>query len=280
VFLSPGLEAAAGYASNRFLDGEEEGSAYHRLVPRLELTAFAPAGTEVHLMGIYSLTDYSRSGFEEIEETRGEAAVSTSLGNLTGTLAATVGRYTDGALPDDDSRWVSLEPSVAWAAGQTVTLSLSGAVTATRYDSRDTSDEGNQRDTRWEIRPAGYWMPTSALQVWGEGYGEHNRSNEAREEYSGFGGALGLDAFPLERARVGAWVRYGVRNYRSDEGSDRRDTPLSAGLWTAVRLAPWAELTASATWADYQSTDPASEYGAWTGEFGLRFVYDWEATSR
>lgn len=279
VFFSPGLEAAGGYASNRFLDSQEDGSAFYRLAPSLTVTTFAAGGAELGLALRHARTAYTESGFGWLAETRGEASISAPLGRATGSLAVSAGLYTDDALPADDARWGTLAPALAWGAGSGVTLSLSTPLTVTRYDSQETARGDEQRDTRWEVRPGVLWVLCPKARLWAQAFGELNRSNEPTEEYEGFGAELGFDARVLDAARVGVWLRYGARDYRDDGGGEsRRDTPLGAGLWAACRLAPWAELTAAASRTHHRSTEGADDYDAWSAEAGLRLVYDWEAT--
>jgi hypothetical protein len=282
VFLSPGLEARFGYTSNRFLEEDAQGSAFTLAAPNLEVSAFLPRDVEIGAVLRYRRTDYLRSGFGHVEEATGRATANRPFGAWTGSLELSAGTYRDPELEDDDSRWVAFAPGVSWLAAPRWSLSLGGSVTATRYDSRDTKDGESQRDTRWEVRPGVLWTPDTNTQLWAELYGELNRSNEPTEEFNGGGVAAGVDLVIFGATRAGAWARYGARAYleAGDSGEeDRHDAPLSAGAWAAVRLAPWAELTAGTTWMDYRSTEDDEAYRAWTVEGGLRIVYDWEATA-
>lgn len=280
VFLSPGLEAAAGYTSNRFLEPDERGSPYLRLAPSLELTAFRPGGSEVSLGLHYHRTDYGESDFERIEELLAEAGAAVPVGSVRWALGLSVGSYRDRALPHDDARWAAVTPGFSWGPGARLRLSLEASATALRYDSRETLEGDRQEDLRGSLRPGIRWTPAGPMQVWAEGLGELNRSNEALEEYRAAGGGAGFDTTLRPGARAGGWVRYLVRTYRAAaDGADRRrDTPFSAGVWAAYRLAPWAEVTAEATHLAHRSTDDANDYTAWNVEAGLRFVYDWEVS--
>ena len=282
VFLSPGLEARFGYASNRFLEDEAQGSGFTAAAPSLALTAFLPEDAELEAVLRYGRTDYLRSEFGHVEEFLGRLTATRRFGSWTGSLGASAAAYRDQELSDDDCRWVAFSPGVTWLAGPKWSASLGGSATLTGYDSRETLDGEARRDTRWELRPGLLWTPSANTQFWAELYGEVNRSNEPTEEFDGGGGAFGFDVVFLGAARAGVWARGGTRAYREpleDGGDDRRDTPLSAGAWAAVRLAPWAELTGSTSWQDYRSTEASEEYTAWTVEGGVRIVYDWEATA-
>lgn len=279
VFLSPGLDAAAGYTSNRFLEPQEQGSAYLRLAPSLSLTALPPGGSECSLSLGYRRTDFAESGFERIEELTAEAGVAVPWGSARSALGLSVGSYRDRALPEDDARWATITPGVSWAPGSRLHLSLEASATALRYDSRDTLEGDRQEDLRALVRPGVRWAPFGAVQLWAEVFGELNRSNEDLEEYRSAGGTAGLDATLGPGARGGGWARYQVRTYRTPpEGEDRRrDTPFSAGVWATYRVAPWVEATAEATHLAHRSTDDANDFEVWTVEAGLRLVYDWEA---
>jgi len=283
VFLSPGLEARTGYTSNRFLEPEEEGSAFTLLTPSLEANLFLPGGSEVLARLSFRRTDYLKTDFGHVQQAQADVTATAPFGALTGSLRVSAGGYWDQGLPEDDSRWVALSPGFSWLATPQFSLSLAGSITATRYDSRETLDGDPQSDTRGEVRPGVLWAPNADTQLWGELYGEVNRSNEPTEEYDGGGLGAGIDITFLGAARAGAWARYGTRAYRESSessGDDRRDTPFSVGAWGALRLAPWAELTAGATRVDYRSTDDDQDYTAWTVEGGLRFVYDWEVAGK
>jgi len=282
VFLSPSIEARGGYTSNRFLEPDAQGSSFTQLTPGLELTAFLPKGAELFAALRYHRTDYLEAGFGHVHELAAEAGVTVPMGSLSGSVALSAGSYRDKVLPEDDSRWLALSPSLSWSAGSWVSLSLGGTVTGSRYDSRETLEGDPQEAFRGELRPGVLWVPAPGWRLWAEAYGEMNRSNEAAEEYRGGGGAAGFDATLGTAARVGGWARYGVRDYLEHalgDGETRRDTPLSAGAWAAVRLAPWAELTVEANRIGYRSTEDASDYSAWTVEGGVRFVYDGEVGS-
>lgn len=283
VFLSPGLEAAAGYTSSRFLEPDDRGSPYLRLAPSLTLTALPTGGSEISLPEFslsvgYHRTDFSESGFEGIEEVTAEGSVAVPSGRVRSALGLSVGRYQDRALPGDDARWAAITPGFSWTPGTQLHLSLEASATALRYDSRDTLEGGRQEDLRGLLRPGIRWAPPGPVQLWGEVFGELNRSNEDLEEYRAAGATAGLDATLGPGARGGGWARYQVRTYltQADGADRRRDTPLSAGVWAAYRLAPWVEVAAEATHLAHRSTDDANDYAAWNVEAGLRLVYDWE----
>lgn len=285
VFVSPGIEAAAGYTSNRFLEPDDRGSPYLRLAPSLALTALPAGGSETSLPESslnfgYHRTDFAESDFEAIEELTAQGSVAVLLGSVRSALGLSVGRYRDRALPEDDARWAAITPGLSWTPGARLHVSLEASATALRYDSRQTREGDRQQDLRGLLRPGIRWVPSGPVQLWTEVFGELNRSNEDAEEYRAAGGAAGLDATLGSGARGGGWARYQVRTYRTQsDGSDRRrDTHLSAGLWAAYRLAPWVEVTAEATHMANWSTDGANDYQVWNVEAGLRMVYDWEAS--
>ncbi|MEW6489326.1 MAG: hypothetical protein AB1578_15585 [Thermodesulfobacteriota bacterium] len=283
VFVSPGLEAAAGYTSNRFLEPDHRGSPYLRLAPSLTLTALPSGGSEFSLPELslnvgYHRTDFAESGFEHIEELTAEGSVALPSGSARSALGLSVGTYRDRALPGDDARWAAIAPSFSWTPGRQLHVSLEASATALWYDSRDTLEGDRQEDLRGLLRPGLRWAPSGPVQLWAEAFGDINRSNEDLEEYRAAGGAAGLDATLGPGARGGGWARYQVRTYRTQaDGADRRrDTPLSAGIWAAYRLAPGIEVAAEATHLAHRSTDDANDYRVWNVEAGLRLVYDWE----
>ncbi len=278
LFVSPGIEGVTGYTSNRYQEPDARGSAFTRVSPSLELTAFGDGGAEGRVSLRYDRTDYLRSGASRIQQASAEAGLTWDRPGGTWSVALSGGTYEDGAVPEDDLAWIRFEPGFArpllpWLSG-----SLGLSVTGTRYDSRQTGDGDRQVHTLWELRPGLSARPRPKVTLWAQGLVQAKRSNEPTEEWNGGGLSVGGDWVVGGRARVGIHARWQTLRYTesADDGSRRRDTPVSVGAWGAVRLAPWAELTASAGWTDSRSTSDPDDYTAWNAQAGVRLVYDWQ----
>ncbi len=279
VFVSPGLEGVTGYTSNRYQEPDARGSAFTRFSPSLEVTAFGGSGLEGRLSLRYDRTDYLRSGASWLQQVSAEADITWSRPEGTWSVGLSGGTYEDGAIPQDDLAWVRIEPGFArpllpWLSG-----SLGLSVTGTRYDSRETLDGDRQTHTLWELRPGISARPRPGTTFWAQVLLQANRSNEPTEEWNGGGISVGGDWVLGGRARVGAHATWRAVRYTETgaDGSRRRDSPVSVGAWGALRLAPWAELTASAGWADSRSTSDPDDYTSWNVQAGVRLVYDWQA---
>jgi hypothetical protein len=247
----------------------------------LEVTWFGPGGIEGDLSLRHVHTDYLRSGFTSARETTGKIAVLKPFGRFEGALSLAAGSYEDDSLPEDDAVWVELSPMIRRELNLALSTSISFSVSRVRYDSRANADGDHQTETHWQARPGFRWTPAPAVAIWGEGMLDANDANEDTEDYVAAGATAGLDLSYGGIASTGAWAQWLVREYpeRFPDGSeDRRDTPLSLGVWVDLRLLPWAELTGAGQWLRYRSTESESDYDSWSLEAGLRLVFDWKAT--
>jgi len=270
MFVSPSLEGSAGYLSNRFAEPRAQGTAFWRVAPGLELTAFGPGGLEGWASFRYEHTDFMRPGFSRWRRAsgRGGAAWRTRETELSGAVG--VGVYEDGAVPGDDLTWFRVESSLSRELGRGWWASIAFAFETDRYASRRTVGGDLQRDYLWEASPGVRVGLSERVSVWVELRLDGLGSNEPAEEWIGSGVSAGVEG---EWGPVRAGWDAGVRRMRY-RARDRTDTPVWAGGWAAFRLAPGLELTASAGWTGVRSTDPADDYDTWRVEGGVRVVYD------
>jgi len=276
VFLSPRLEALAGYEKNRMEDpGSGEGAPFWQASPGLEVTAFGEK-TETSLYLDYRRTQYTKSDFESRDEASAFGRWRYFRGRNGGGLSVGGGLYRDEALPVDDFTFWQARPHLVhtfedWPAE----WSLSGTFRQTFYDVDVSTSVTDRADRRIDVRPGFRWHVSYRTTVWAELYAEHNASNDMEEEYSGFGGAIGCELRPTARTDVGVWAGTGARAYAQKAGGEkRRDAPTPAGAWASYRLRPWIDLSSAVEWASYASTIDAHDHDWWRVSLGFKVVLE------
>lgn len=282
MYLTPSLETQAGFEQNRWTEsGSGQGSAFWLASPGLEFLRFGEK-TEAALGAEYRVTSYFEEGFEYREEPSGYGRWRYFDGPYEAGLTAGGGQYRDRALPDDDcTYWYARPYATRTLARAPAEWTLGGTVRQTFYDTSVYTSATDRADLRVELRPGLRWHLSNRATLWAEGYAEWNTSDAPEAEYSGFGAAAGGLCQLSARWTAGAWAETGTRIYDVEvDGTEWRDTPLRAGMWTTCRLRPWLELLASVDGESFSSTVDGNDYSWWRAAAGVRLVFEHEAGAR
>jgi len=277
-FVSPRLEAAAGYENNRFGEvGGGEGAPFWQVSPGLDVMVFG-AQTETALFLDYRQTQYSKSEFESKDEATAFVRWRHFGGQNEIGVSGGGGVYRDQALPSDDyTFWQARPYAVHTFEHMPAELTVNGAFRQTLYEVSVYTSTTDRADNRVELRPGLRWHLSHRLTAWAEVYAEHNVSDAPEAEYSGVGGALGCEFRPVARLNLGVWGGAGTRPYMQKvDGVSARDTLVPIGAWATYRLRPWMELFSTVDWESDTSTLDDRDLSWWRAGGGVKLQFEQE----
>lgn len=275
-FVNPRISTQAGYEDNRLrVSANGEGAPFWQVAPGADFTVLG-ADTEASLFLDYLRTQYEGHDFEPKNEAYGFARWRHFGGRNEAGAAGGGGLYRDEAWPEDDHTfWDAKLYAIRALRNVPAELSLEGTFRQTFYDVSIYPSATDRADRRSEVRPGLRWHISYRVTIWAEVYAENNQSDAPEAEYSGIGGMTGFVYRPVPRLDLGAQAGGGTRPYAQDlDGTDRRDTPRSAGAWTSYRLRPWLELLFSVDWESCSSTTEDADYTWWRCGSGAKFVFE------
>jgi hypothetical protein len=279
IFVSPQLETAVGFDSNRYQTEGGEGASLASIMPSLDLTCFLTETMEGSAVGAYSRREFLREGFSHQISASGSMGLWHTEASWEGGASAGVVRNQDAAIPEDDMTRVggSLGCALIDLSGRR--YALSGSIERITYDSAETDDGNAVTGTSWRLRPELRIPAKHGLSVWGAPLLEGFLSNDPSRKYTGYGLGLGLDYVPPLPFRAGVSLQAGTRSYptAADGGSPEEDSSaLSLGLWGALRLGPRTELFSDLQGGTFWSDDVLSDYRRWQWRAGIRLRHDAE----
>ena len=278
IILTPDIQTWMGYDSNRYREPDNStADGYFEINPGLQFAWFASEHIEIDAHVNYSPRFYLDATNGQTRTASGEAGLSWSQGPWLADLYAGGGWYEDSELPGDDLRWLHAAPRLSFTLPQGCELYIRGYASRNEYDSRLTVDGQSESGQYYALRPGVQWPITLDMNIRGELYAEDFNANEPLDEYTGYGGTLGLDYNLTSLIRVEATTWIGQRAY-SQSGTDsfdsRTDTPWGLEVMTHYRLADWITLHAGGALDNADSTLADSAYDAWVFKIGVSLAQD------
>lgn len=283
VFLSPQIEAALGFDSNRYQVDGDDGAAFAAATPSLDVTGFVFQTVELNATVLYALREFLREGFSRQSHTSGSIGVWYAEAAWEGGMALGGSWASDEAIPESDLTRRGLSTVLAYNDLAGRRYDISSSLECIVYDETELNEASVVRGTYWNLRPTVRIPARPGVSVWGAPVFEDFSSNSATRDYRGYGLGLGVDYAPPAPVRAGVSLQAGVRHYANPSGdspSGDNVSVLSARVWGSVRFSAATEIFSDLQGGTFWSDDAAADYARWEWRAGLRLRHDAEMGSR